>query len=57
MGDWIDSTNRLPKDGETIILPDVKGKFRVHGSALYYKGKLAIPINIIEKYQTTNELQ
>ena len=51
MEDWIDASARLPQEGETIILPEIKAKFYVHGSALYDKGKLAIPINIVEKYK------
>ena len=52
MEDWIDASARLPKEGETISLPGLSAKYCVHGTALYNnKGKLAIPISIIEKYK------
>ena len=51
MEDWIDASARLPQEGETIILPEIKAKYYVHGSALYNHGKLAIPISLVEKYK------
>lgn len=51
MEDWIDASARLPKEGETISLPGLSAKYFVHGTALYNKGKLAIPISIVEKYK------
>lgn len=51
MDDWIDASARLPQDGETITLPNMSAKYTVHGTALYNKGKLAIPISIVEKYK------
>ena len=51
MDDWIDASKRLPQEGETIVLPDIKAKYFVHGTALYNRGRLAIPISIVEKYK------
>ena len=48
---WIDSKDRMPKEGEIISLPGIKGKYEVHGVALYNKGRLAIPICLVEKYK------
>lgn len=55
MDDWIDARYRLPQEGETIILPNIKAKYYVHGAALYNRGKLAIPISLVEKYQIIND--
>jgi hypothetical protein len=51
MEDWIDARYRLPQEGETISLPDINAKYLVHGNALYNRGKLAIPISLVDKYK------
>ena len=51
MEDWLDAAIRMPQEGEVISLPDMKGKYEVHGLSLYNKGKLAIPLCLVEKYK------
>lgn len=51
MDDWIDASVRPPREGEAVSLPGIKEKYFVSRYALYNKGKLAIPISIIEKYK------
>lgn len=55
MSDWIKSQDRMPREGDTISLPGIKGVYEVHGTALYNKGKLSIPICIVEEYKLNNE--
>ena len=54
MEDWIDARLRLPQEGETISLPGINAKYYVHGTALYNRGRLAIPICLVEKYKIEN---
>ncbi len=51
MEDWINIHDRPPQDGEVVSLPNIKGKFEVRGSSLYIKGRLAIPLCLVEKYK------
>ena len=46
----IDASDRMPQDGEVISLPGIKGRYLVHGQALYNHGRLAIPLCLVEKY-------
>ncbi len=57
MEDWIDIHDRFPKDGDIVSLPDIKGKYEVHGVGLYNKGRLAIPICLVETYMLHEEGQ
>lgn len=41
----------MPQEGEIISLPDMKGKYEVHGVALYNKGRLSIPLCLVERYK------
>lgn len=54
MEDWIDASARLPQEGETISLPGLSAKYFVHGTALYNRGRLSIPICLVEKYKIEN---
>ena len=54
MGDWIDIRERWPGDGELISLPDMKAIYEVRGVSLYNKGRLAIPLCLVEKYKIEN---
>lgn len=54
MEDWIDIRERWPGDGELISLPDMKAIYEVRGVSLYNKGRLAIPLSIVEKYKLEN---
>lgn len=54
MDDWIDASARLPKEGETISLPGLSAKFLVQGTALYNRGRLSIPVCLVEKYKIEN---
>lgn len=54
MDDWIDARIMLPQEGETISLPGLSAKFLVHGTALYNRGRLSIPICLVEKYKIDN---
>lgn len=52
MEEWIDASARPPQEGETIEIPGVKGRHEVHGPSLYNnKGRLAIPLCLVEKYR------
>lgn len=51
MEDWIDIQTRWPVEGEIISLPDMKGVYEVRGVSLYHKGKLAIPLCLVDKYK------
>jgi hypothetical protein len=56
MEDWIDVHDRWPQEGETISLPGLKDKYKVQGPALYNnKGRLSIPLSLVEKYKIENE--
>lgn len=55
MEDWIDIRDRQPRDGEFISLPGIKGKYEVRGPSLYNKGRLAIPLCLVEKYKLNEE--
>lgn len=52
-----DASKRLPQEGETISLPDIKGKYLVHGQALYNHGRLAIPLCLVEQYTIEDDRQ
>lgn len=54
MEDWIDIRERWPMDGEFISLPNMKAVYEVRGVSLYNKGRLAIPLSIVEKYKIEN---
>ena len=54
MEEWIDIRDRWPQEGETLLLPALKGKFVVHKTALYLSGRLTIPLGIVEKYKIDN---
>lgn len=41
-------------DGEFISLPNMKAVYEVRGVSLYNKGRLAIPLSIVEKYKIEN---
>ena len=55
MEDWLDAAIRRPQEGEVISLPDMKGKYEVRGPSLYNKGRLAIPLCLVEKYKLNEE--
>lgn len=55
MEEWIDVQDRVPQEGDIISLPGIKGSYEVHGPALYNRGRLAIPISLVEKYQIIND--
>ena len=51
MNGWILASERMPKDGETIMLYGMKKKYEVRGSAIYHKGKIAMSVGLIDKYR------
>lgn len=52
MEEWIDARLRMPQEGESISLPDIKGKYKVQGISLFNsKGRLSIPLCLVEKYK------
>lgn len=51
MSDWILASERMPEDGETIMLHGLKKKYKVKGSAIYHKGQIAMSVGLIEKYR------
>ena len=56
MEDWIDASERPPRDGETITLPGLKGRYEVRGAALYEKGRLVFPVSLVDKYRIEEDL-
>ena len=55
MEEWLDAQIRMPQEGEHISLPGIKGKYEVRGPSLYNKGRLAIPLCLVEKYKLNEE--
>ena len=51
MEDWIDVRERWPREGELISLPNMKAVYEVRGVSLYNRGRLAIPLCLVEKYK------